>query len=250
MGCPGEPLIEYVEGLVKPGRVTAKVYAGAETTNPETTPIGEGEGYMAHTENTAYGWTAPGQSFSWGWSPAAVPWILQNVYEAYEYSGDPALLNRVYALLKEESHFYVNYMLHKAGSSSGDRLTTGVAYSPEQGPLGTDGNTYESSLVWQMLNDAIEAAKAKGDPDGLVGDTTDCSANNWAKGDNGNFTDANANRSWSCSSRSRSATPARSRNGTSKVRSARRRMDPPSAATRRTTSTVTCPTCSDCSPVI
>ena len=120
------------------------------------------------------------------------------MYEAYEYSGDPALLNRVYALLKEESHFYVNYMLHKAGSSSGDRLTTGVAYSPEQGPLGTDGNTYESSLVWQMLNDAIEAAKAKGDPDGLVGDTTDCSADNWAKGDNGNFTDANANRSWSC----------------------------------------------------
>ena len=198
MGELAEPLIEYVEGLVKPGRVTAKVYAGAETTNPETTPIGEGEGYMAHTENTAYGWTAPGQSFSWGWSPAAVPWILQNVYEAYEYSGDPALLNRVYALLKEESHFYVNYMLHKAGSSSGDRLTTGVAYSPEQGPLGTDGNTYESSLVWQMLNDAIEAAKAKGDPDGLVGNTTDCSADNWAKGDNGNFADANANRSWSC----------------------------------------------------
>ena len=198
MGELAEPLIEYVEGLVKPGRVTAKVYAGAETTNPETTPIGEGEGYMAHTENTAYGWTAPGQSFSWGWSPAAVPWILQNVYEAYEYSGDPALLDRVYALLKEESHFYVNYMLHKAGSSSGDRLTTGVAYSPEQGPLGTDGNTYESSLVWQMLNDAIEAAKAKGDPDGLVGDTTDCSTDNWAKGDNGNFADANANRSWSC----------------------------------------------------
>ena len=198
MGELAEPLIEYVEGLVKPGRVTAKVYAGAETTNPETTPIGKGEGYMAHTENTAYGWTAPGQSFSWGWSPAAVPWILQNVYEAYEYSGDPALLDRVYALLKEESHFYVNYMLHKAGSSSGDRLTTGVAYSPEQGPLGTDGNTYESSLVWQMLNDAIEAAKAKGDPDGLVGNTTDCSTDNWAKDDNGNFTDANANRSWSC----------------------------------------------------
>ena len=89
-------------------------------------------------------------------------------------------------------------MLHKAGSSSGDRLTTGVAYSPEQGPLGTDGNTYESSLVWQMLNDAIEAAKAKGDPDGLVGNTTDCSTDNWAKDGNGNFADANANRSWSC----------------------------------------------------
>ena len=49
-----------------------------------------------------------------------------------------------------------------------------------------------------MHNDAIEAAKAKGDPDHLVGNTTDCSTDNWAKDDNGNFTDANANRSWSC----------------------------------------------------
>ncbi|KAB7790193.1 alpha-L-fucosidase [Bifidobacterium leontopitheci] len=197
LGELAEPLIKYVEGLVKPGRVTAKVYAGAETADANT-PIGEGEGFMAHTENTAYGWTAPGYTFSWGWSPAAVPWILQNVYEAYEYSGDAKLLDRVYALLKEESHFYVNYMLHKAGSSSGNRLTTGVAYSPEHGPVGTDGNTYENSLVWQMLNDAIEAAEAKGDPDNLVGDTTDCSTDNWAKDDSGAFTNANANRSWSC----------------------------------------------------
>ncbi|PLS24901.1 glycoside hydrolase N-terminal domain-containing protein [Bifidobacterium imperatoris] len=195
MGELAEPLIEYVEGLVKPGRVTAKVYAGAETANADAA-IGEGEGFMAHTENTAYGFTAPGYQFSWGWSPAAVPWILQNVYEAYEYSGNEQLLDRVYALLKEESHFYVDYMLHKAGN--GKRLTTGVAYSPEHGPQGTDGNTYENSLVWQMLNDAIEAAEAKGDPDGLVGDLTACSVDNWAKDDAGTFTNADANRSWSC----------------------------------------------------
>lgn len=195
-----EPLIEYAKGLVEPGRVTAKTYAGASTA--EGTPIGEGEGFMAHTENTAYGWTAPGFAFSWGWSPAAVPWLLQNVYEAYEYSGDlEQLRNDVYPLLKEESHFYVSYMLHKASALAADgsaRLTTGVAYSPEHGPQGTDGNTYESSLVWQMLNDAIESAQALGVDEDLVGNLEGCSADNWATTDSGSFSVANANRSWSC----------------------------------------------------
>lgn len=195
-----KPLIEYAKGLVEPGRVTAKVYAGAET--KAGTPIGEGNGFMVHTENTPYGWTTPGAAFSWGWSPAVMPWLLQNVYESYEYTGDKVSLEKdIYPLLKEESNFYVNYMLHEAYLKDADgktRLTTGVAYSPEQGPQGTDGNTYESSLVWQMLNDVIESADVLGKDKALVGDVENCSTANWAKGDDGNFTDKNANRSWSC----------------------------------------------------
>ena len=56
-------------------------------------------------------------------------------------------------------------MLHKGSQKAADgseRLTTGVAYSPEHGPQGTDGNAYESTLVWQLLNDAIEAAQVLG----------------------------------------------------------------------------------------
>lgn len=200
LGELAKPLIDYAKGLVEPGRVTAKTYAGASTDTG--TPIGEGAGYMAHTENTAYGWTAPGHTFSWGWSPAAMPWLLQNVYEAYEFSGDKALLkDTIYPLLKEEANFYVNYMLHKGGQKATDgsyRLTTGVAYSPEHGPLGTDGNTYESSLVWQLLNDSIEAAKALGADANLVSNSGTCSVDNWAKDDQGVFTHINANRSWSC----------------------------------------------------
>ena len=211
-----EPMIAYAESLVEPGRVTAKVYAGAST--PAGTPIGEGNGYMVHTENTPYGWTTPGSEFSWGWSPAAMPWLLQNVYEAWEFSGDKKLLKeRVYPLLKEEANFYVNYMLHKGNIDAADgepRLTTGVAYSPEHGPLGTDGNTYESTLVWQLLNDAIEAAKTLGVDGNLVGEASHaadaaddaagagtagtCTVDNWAKNDAGEFTNASANRSWSC----------------------------------------------------
>ncbi|XCB28910.1 glycoside hydrolase N-terminal domain-containing protein [Arcanobacterium hippocoleae] len=80
-----EPLIAYAESLVEPGRITAKIYAGAST--EPGTKIGQGNGYMVHTENTAYGWTTPGYAFAWGWSPAAMPWLLQNVYEAWEYTG-------------------------------------------------------------------------------------------------------------------------------------------------------------------
>ncbi|WP_311777795.1 glycosyl hydrolase family 95 catalytic domain-containing protein [Trueperella abortisuis] len=193
------PLLDYVEGLVEPGRVTAKVYAGAQT--EAGTKIGEGAGFMAHTENTAYGWTTPGEAFSWGWSPAAVPWILQNVYEYYEYTGDEAALrDRIYPMLKEEANFYVNYMLKKGNIDAADgkpRLTTGVAYSPEHGPLGTDGNTYESSLVWQLLQDAQESAKALGVDSDLVNAEGQCSVDNWRKDDSGAFV-ADANRSWSC----------------------------------------------------
>ncbi|OKL49912.1 glycosyl hydrolase family 95 catalytic domain-containing protein [Boudabousia marimammalium] len=195
-----KPLISYATGLVEPGRVTAKIYAGANTA--PGTPVGEGQGYMVHTENTAYGWTTPGAAFSWGWSPAAMPWLLQNVYEAYEYSGDKGQLeSEIYPLLKEESNFYVDYMLHKGFLPASDgtpRLTTGVAYSAEHGPQGTDGNAYESSLVWQMLNDAIESAQALGVDDSLVGNLENCSVDNWAKDDSGRFIDGSANRSWSC----------------------------------------------------
>lgn len=216
------PLWSFVRGLVEPGRLTAQIYAGAIT--PAGTPIGEGEGYMAHTENTPFGWTTPGEEFSWGWSPAGVPWILHNVYEAYEYSCDETLLREeIYPLLKEQAHFYNEYMLQPApfnGEGGQARLVTGVAYSPEHGPVGTAGNTYENTLIWQLLHDTIEAATLLGVDSELVGDIPeqcpqdcpqDCSrdqqqecphhcppptAENWARDENGAFLHPAADRSW------------------------------------------------------
>lgn len=202
LGELATPLLAYAHGLVEPGRVTAEVYAGAHT--EAGTPVGEGRGYMAHTENTPYGWTTPGAAFSWGWSPAAVPWLLQNVYESYEFSGDEAALReKIYPLLKEQAHFYTEYMLHPAARPAADgstRLTTGVAYSPEHGPQGTDGNTYESSLVWQLLHDTIEAAEILGVDADLVGSQSGsaCEASQWQRDDDGAFLSADAPRTWSC----------------------------------------------------
>lgn len=149
------PLIDYIESLREPGRVTAEIYAGikSDDENPEN-------GFMAHTQNTPFGWTAPGWSFDWGWSPAAVPWILQNVWEYYEYTGDVEFMReKIYPMLKEEAVLYEQMLIEDPETG---KLVCSPAYSPEHGPR-TNGNTYEQSLIWQMYEDVITAAKLVGE---------------------------------------------------------------------------------------
>ncbi|MBP3660108.1 MAG: glycoside hydrolase N-terminal domain-containing protein, partial [Oscillospiraceae bacterium] len=137
------PLIDYVDSLREPGRITAKIYNGADV------------GFSAHTQNTPFGWTCPGWAFSWGWSPAAVPWILQNCWEYYEYTGDVTFMEEyLYPMMKEEAQFYDEILIEDADG----KLVSAPAYSPEHGPY-TLGNTYEQSLVWQLYEDVVIAAE-------------------------------------------------------------------------------------------
>lgn len=185
-----KPLVEYVNGLREPGRLTARIYAGisseasyndsyngrngaavtlenTDKTAWDDTVVSKemGNGFMAHTQNTPYGWTAPGWNFSWGWSPAAVPWIIQNCWEYYEYTGDVNYMrDHIFPMMREECRLYVQ-MLDKRqapGYNADDYYYISTpAYSPEHGPLG-DGNTYEQTLVWQLFHDTLEAAKILG----------------------------------------------------------------------------------------
>ena len=153
-----QPLIDYVDSLREPGRVTAQVYFGIGNGADEAT------GFTAHTQNTPFGWTCPGWSFDWGWSPAAVPWILQNCWEHYEFTGDVDYMREnIYPMLKEEAIFY-DKTLVKDGEG---KLVSAPSYSPETGPR-TAGNTYEQTLTWQLYQDAITAAEVLGVDEELV----------------------------------------------------------------------------------
>ena len=155
-----EPLIDYVDSLREPGRITAAVYAGIDSED------GEENGFMAHTQNTPFGWTCPGWDFSWGWSPAAVPWILQNCWEYYEFTGDYEYMETyIYPMLKEEAKMY-SAMLVK---DEDGKYVSSPTYSPETGPR-TNGNTYEQSLIWQLFTDAITAGKLIGEDEVLLAD--------------------------------------------------------------------------------
>lgn len=65
------PLIDFLDGLRVPGRVTAAEYYNivSDNDNPEN-------GWTAHTQCSPFGWTAPGWDFYWGWSTAAAAWLM------------------------------------------------------------------------------------------------------------------------------------------------------------------------------
>lgn len=146
------PLVEYMKDLEIPGGRTVEIYTGSQ------------HGIMAHTQNTPYGYTSPGWSIStWGWSPAAATWLLQNCYDYYEYSGDTdTLRNSIYPMLKEQVLMYEDLLREYNG-----RLVMPITQSPELATI-TAGNTYEQSLIWQLYADTIEAAKLLGADGDLI----------------------------------------------------------------------------------
>ena len=141
------PLIDYVNKLKEPGGRTVRIYTGAT------------HGIMAHTQNTPFGYTAPGWEIStWGWSPAAATWLLQSCYDYYRYSADENILReQLFPMLQEQVELYEQLLREKDG-----RKIMPIALSPEIGPV-TCGNTFEQSLIWQLYADAIQAAEALGE---------------------------------------------------------------------------------------
>lgn len=152
------PLTDFLNSLREPGRVTAKEYYGIESTteNPEN-------GWTAHTQCSPFGWTAPGWEFYWGWSTAAVAWLMQNIWEHYEFTGNKEYLrDKIYPIMRESVKFYVQWLIY---DEKQDRMVSSPTYSPEHGPA-TVGNTYEQSLIEQLFIDFLKAsAELNTDPE-------------------------------------------------------------------------------------
>ncbi len=145
------PLVDFLDNLRPAGRVTAKEYFGivSDEKNPEN-------GWTAHTAVTPFGWTAPGWDFYWGWSTAAVAWLMQNIWEYYEFTGDKEYLEKkIYPIMRESVRFYSQWLIY---DDNQERLVSTPTYSPEHGPV-TIGNTYEQSLIEQLYKDFITASE-------------------------------------------------------------------------------------------
>ena len=146
------PLVDFLDSLREPGRITAKEYYNivSDEAHPEN-------GWTAHTQCSPFGWTAPGWDFYWGWSTAAVAWLMQNIWEHYEFTGDKKYLaEKIYPIMRESVKFYTQWLIF---DEKQNRLVSSPTYSPEHGPA-TIGNTYEQSLIEQLLIDFLKAAEA------------------------------------------------------------------------------------------
>jgi alpha-L-fucosidase 2 len=149
------PLVDFLDSLREPGRITAKEYYNivSDENNPEN-------GWTAHTQCSPFGWTAPGWEFYWGWSTAAVAWLMQNIWEHYEFTGDKEYLkSKIFPIMRESVKFYTQWLIY---DEKQDRLVSSPTYSPEHGPASI-GNTYEQSLIEQLFIDFLKASEAVGE---------------------------------------------------------------------------------------
>ncbi|MCQ2463501.1 MAG: glycoside hydrolase family 95 protein [Clostridia bacterium] len=153
-----EPLIDYVNSLLKPGRYVANKTLGIGKNKPDGEPdVEQPTGWVVHTMCNAMGHVGPGSSWRWGWAPANGAWLMQNLYDCYAFSMDTELLHdKIYPAMQECALLWTQILVEDKKSG---RLVSSPTFSPEQGPV-TAGNTYEQTIVYGLYTDLIKASEA------------------------------------------------------------------------------------------
>ena len=145
------PLFKYLEDLSDYGEKTAQKVYGSP-------------GWTAHTVANVWGYTAPGQSVTWGLFPTAGAWLASHLWSHFHYTQDTDFLaNQAYPILKKSAIFFLDYMVINPENGY---LMTGPSISPENS-FKIDGVEYALSmmptcdrvLVYETFNSCIEASK-------------------------------------------------------------------------------------------
>ncbi|MEZ4850176.1 MAG: glycoside hydrolase family 95 protein [Bacteroidia bacterium] len=145
------PLIEYIDKLREPGRVTAEQHFNVR-------------GWTVNTMNNPFGFTAPGWDFPWGYAPGSAAWLSQHVWEHYLFTRDHEFLeNKGYPIMKEAAAFWEDYLIEDADGT----LVSAPSYSPEQGGITIDC-TMDQEFAWDLFTNCIEAGKVVGENDSLM----------------------------------------------------------------------------------
>ncbi len=153
------PLFRYITDLSGYGEKTAmKVYGSP--------------GWTAHTVANVWGYTAPGQSHTWGLFPTAGAWIASHLWEHFTYTQDVEFLkNEAYPVLKKTADFLLDYMVENPNNGF---LMTGPSISPENS-FKENGQEYALSmmptcdrvLAYEIFTSCIESSKILGMDNGF-----------------------------------------------------------------------------------
>jgi alpha-L-fucosidase 2 len=145
-----EPLIGMVEDLTITGARTAKTMYGAR-------------GWVVHHNTDLWRATAPIDGPNWGMWPTGGAWLCLHLWDRYEFSGDRAVLKRIYPALKGASEFFLD-TLQK--SPDGKWLVTNPSLSPENGhPHGAAicaGPAMDQQILRDLFANTIKAATLLG----------------------------------------------------------------------------------------
>jgi len=137
-----EPLFDYMESLVEPGKISAKEFFNTR-------------GWIVNTMNNPFGYTSPGWSFPWVFFPGGAGWLCQHLWEHYEFTQDKQFLKqKAYPMMKEAALFWIDYLTEDENGY----LVSSPSYSPEHGGI-SRGVSMDHQIAWDLLNNCIAACE-------------------------------------------------------------------------------------------
>ncbi|MDB6016847.1 MAG: hypothetical protein JWR19_1336 [Pedosphaera sp.] len=135
------PLIDFIDGLRKPGRVTAKTCYGVN-------------GWVVHFTTNPFGYTAPGANLNYGIFPVAGAWLCQHLWEHYAFTQDRDYLKqRAYPIMKEAAQFWVEHLYEDADGT----LVSSPCASPEHGGIAA-GCAMDQEIIYDLFSNCIAAS--------------------------------------------------------------------------------------------
>lgn len=145
-----EPFYTLVKGLVKPGAKTAKAYYN-------------GEGWVAHVITNVWGYTAPGESASWGATNSGSGWLCHMLWSHYAFTLDKDYLKKIYPILKGSAAFYLSTLVKDPNNGW---LVTAPSNSPENAFRLSNGKvahvcagpTIDNQIIRALFTHVIDAA--------------------------------------------------------------------------------------------
>ncbi len=139
-------LFDFVRSLREPYRKAS----AAQFPPPEGKPM---RGWTVRTESNPFG------AMGYIWNMGGSAWYAQHFWEHYAFTLDEDYLRTVaYPLMKEICEFWEDHLK----TLDDGRLAVPNGWSPEHGPQGVDGVTYDQMIVCDLFTNYIEAADVLG----------------------------------------------------------------------------------------
>ncbi|KAL4794316.1 alpha-fucosidase A [Aspergillus venezuelensis] len=121
-------------------------------------------GWVVHNEMNVFGYTAMKESAGWANYPAAAAWMMQHVWDAFEYTQDTEWLeSQGYLLLKGIASFWLT-SLQEDRFLNDSSLVVNPCNSPETGPT-TFGCAHYQQLIHQVFESVLAAQEFISDDD-------------------------------------------------------------------------------------
>ncbi len=146
LGACVEPLLRMAEELSVTGAGTARTMYGAG-------------GWVTHHNTDIWRAAAPVDGAFYGLWPCGGAWLCNTLWDQYEYRLDPAMLARLYPVMRGASLFFLDTLVD---DPAGRGLVTSPSLSPENGhPFGSSicaGPAMDRQIVRDLLRHTVIAA--------------------------------------------------------------------------------------------